>query len=319
MDEITVEEALAFAEENFPNAPERLVEELGIKVKFSAINTDGWCIQGNPSIIRINNAAPLVRQRFTLAHELGHLIYGVTSVADEIISPFVRKNKEEREIDKFASELLLPTSIVLEKIKEIPVTAKVIQRLANKAKVSQTTVALRVASLSEELGLNNASVALYKNDIIKWQWSDTLKMTEDTPAEILAECIKSYPNPAKIPYKKNEVIVASFAENPNFNTKILFLQLVNENDGFKQLREERLRELEEYVFAGELGYKRSFEGCVGWIKPKIENLSLEEAVAIFNQRYLRNPERWGRAQYVRFKSEQGSEYIRLRLENWTKN
>jgi Zn-dependent peptidase ImmA (M78 family) len=320
MNEITIEEALAFAEENFPNAPERLVDYLEIEVKYSQINCDGWCLQHNDrSVIRINNEMSDVRKRFTLAHELGHLIYGVTSIVGEFVNPFGRKSKEERKIDKFAAELLLPASIVLDKIKEIPVTATALQRFARKANVSQSTVALRVASLAEQLELNNASVALYINDEIKWQWSETLRMTGDTPAEILMKCTEAYPNPTRIPYEQGEVIVASFIDNPTFNTKILFLQLVNESDGFKQLREERLRELEAYVFANEITYKRSFEGCIGWIKPRIENLSLDEAISTFNDRYLRNPERWGRAQFNRLRSEQGNEYIRLRLQVWTRN
>ncbi len=320
MDKISIANALEFAEENFPNAPEKLAEHLKIEVRRSPLNCDGWCLQiDDRSIIRINSKTSKVRQRFTIAHELGHLIYGVTTVVGEFVNPFSKKSKEEKIIDKFAAELLLPETKVLETIKEIPVTSKVLQTFARKAKVSQSTVALRVASLSDQIGLNNASVAFYVNDTIIWQWSDTLRMTADTPAEILTECTKSYPNPARIPYGDDEVIVASFAENPTLNAKILFLQLVNEDDGFKQLREERLRELEEQVFAGELSYKRSFEGCIGWIKPKIENLSLDEAVAMFNQRYLRNSERWGRAQYIRLRSENGSEYIRLRMEIWTKN
>ena len=319
MNEITVEEALAFAEENFPNAPERLIEELGIKVKYSAINTDGWCIQGQHPVIRINSNASPVRQRFTLAHELGHLIYGVTSVADEVISPFVGKNKEERKIDKFASELLLPTLIVLEKIKEIPITAKVLQGFAKKAKVSQTTVALRVASLASQLGLNNASVALYVDDEIRWQWSETLRMTGNTPAEILAECSRSFPNPARISHEQNEVIVASFAENPNFKTKILFLQLVNASDGFKQLREEKLRELEDFIFDDNLEFRMSLQGCFGAFKSKVEELSLDEAIKLFNKTHLKSSERWGEDAWKKLSSERGQEYIELRLSPWIKS
>lgn len=319
MNEITVEEALAFAEENFPNAPERLIEELGIKVKYSAINTDGWCIQGQHPVIRINSNASPVRQRFTLAHELGHLIYGVTSVADEVISPFVGKNKEERKIDKFASELLLPTLIVLEKIKEIPITAKVLQGFAKKAKVSQTTVALRVASLASQLGLNNASVALYVDDEIRWQWSETLRMTGNTPAEILAECSRSFPNPARISHEQNEVIVASFAENPNFKTKILFLQLVNASDGFKQLREEKLRELEDFIFDDNRDFRMSLQGCFGAFKSKVEELSLDEAIKLFNKTHLKSSERWGEDAWKKLSSERGQEYIELRISPWIKS
>lgn len=320
MNKISVENALLFAEEHFPNAPERLVDYLEIEVKNSPLNCDGWCLQfDDRAIIRINSEMSDVRKRFTLAHELGHLIYEVPTVVGESILTFGKRSKEERQIDKFAAELLLPASKVLSAIQEIPVTAKALQRFTKNAKVSDLAVALRVANLTAEIGLNDASVVFYENDTLKWQWSETLKLTGDTPAEILAECTKLAPNPARILHKQNEVIVASFIENPSFSTKTLFLQLVNEFDGLKQLREERIRELEKYVFADEINYKRSFEGCIGWIKPRIENLSLDEAIAIFNNRYLKSSERWGRTQFNRLRSDEGSEYIQLRLEIWTKN
>ncbi len=92
MNKITVEEALSFAEENFPNAPERLVDYLEIEVKYSPLNCDGWCLQfDDRAIIRINSEMPDVRKRFTIAHELGHLIYGVTTVIGEYVTPFGRK------------------------------------------------------------------------------------------------------------------------------------------------------------------------------------------------------------------------------------
>jgi IrrE N-terminal-like domain len=316
MNKITVEEALAFAEENFPNAPERLVDYLEVEVKYSLLNCDGWCLQhGNRSIIRINSEMPDVRKRFTLAHELGHLIYGITSVVGEFVNPFGKKNKEEKIIDGFASKLLLPEAKVLEAIREIPVTAKAIQRLAKIAKVSQSTVALRVASLTGELGLNDASVVLYENDLIKWQWSETLRLNGDTPAEMLRECAKFAPQPARIPHEQNEIIVASFVENPNNQTKLLFLQLVNESDGFKKLREEQIRELEEYLFENDVKFMQSMAGRFGAFKQTAQNLFLDEAIEQFSVRILRNPEL---INLKRLKSEKGREYIKLKLEIWAK-
>ncbi len=317
MNKITVEDALLFAEENFPNAPERLVNYLEIEVKYSSLNCDGWCLQfDDRAVIRINSEMPDVRKRFTLAHEIGHLIYGVTTVVGEYITPFGRKNKEERIIDKFAADLLLPTSIVFNTIQEIPVTAKVLQRFARKAKVSQSTVALRVASLTAQIGLSDASVVLYEDDELKWQWSETLRLTGDTPAEILTECAKFAPNPARIPHEQNKMIVASFIENPNFNTKILFLQLVDESDGSKQLREERIRELEDYLFEDDIKFRQSLAGRFGAFKSTAQNMFLDEAIQMFNKRLLQNPEL---INLRRLRSDKGREYIRLKLEMWTKN
>lgn len=95
MNKITVGDALLFAEENFPNAPERLVNYLEIEVKYSSLNCDGWCLQfDDRAVIRINSEMPDVRKRFTLAHEIGHLIYGVTTVVGEHITPFGKKTKK---------------------------------------------------------------------------------------------------------------------------------------------------------------------------------------------------------------------------------
>lgn len=316
MNKISVEDALLFAEEHFPNAPERLVDYLEIEVKNSPLNCNGWCLQfDDRAIIRINSEMSDVRKRFTLAHELGHLIYEVPTVVGESVLTFGRRSREERQIDKFAAALLLPISIVSNAIKEIPVTAKTLQRLAKNAKVSDLAVALRVANLAAEIGLNDASVVFYENDTLKWQWSETLKLTGDSPAKILAECTKLAPNPARIPHGREEVIVASFIENPNFNTKTLFLQLVNEFDGFKQLREERIRELEEYLFADDVKFRQSLAGRFGAFKPTAQSMFLSEAIQQFNARVLRNPDL---INFKRLNSEKGREYIRLKLEMWTK-
>lgn len=316
MDKISIADALEFAEQNFPNAPEKLAEFLKIEVRRTALNCDGWCLQlGNRSIIRINKNDPEVRQRFTLAHELGHLIYGVPTVVGESILTFSKRNSEERKIDKFAAELLLPTSKVLKAIQEIPITASVLQKFAKKAKVSPFTVALRVAGLANQLGLNDASVVLYKNDKFKWQWSETLKLNDNTPNQILAECNESAPNPARIACGENEVIVASFIENPSWNTKVLFLQLVNETDGYKPLREERIRELETYLFEGDVKFRQSMAGRFGAFKSIAQNVFLNDAIQLFNERILRNPEL---INTKKLRSEKGREYIRLKLEAWTK-
>jgi len=237
----------------------------------------------------------------------------VPTVVGESVLTFGRRSKEERQIDKFAAELLLPASIVSNAIQEIPVTARSLQRLAKNARVSDLAVALRVANLTAEIGLNDASVVFYENDTLKWQWSETLRLTGNTPVEILAECTKLDPNPARIYHEQNEIIVASFIENPNYNTKTLFLQLVNESDGFKQLREERIRELEDYLFADDIKFRQSLAGRFGAFKPTAQTMSLDDAIRQFNERLLRNSDL---INLRRMRSEKGREYIRLKLEMW---
>lgn len=76
-----------------------LVRDLGTR-ELDAVTQ--W-IEGGPPLFLINAHAPADRFRFSLAHELGHVIMhrepGVTAV-------------QERQADEFASELLLPADTV---------------------------------------------------------------------------------------------------------------------------------------------------------------------------------------------------------------
>jgi len=74
-------------------------------------------IKGKPAIAVLNKARPLQRQRFTLAHELGHIFLKHTRRdiydSDEIrenSNKLISKTKppQETEADIFASELLIP-------------------------------------------------------------------------------------------------------------------------------------------------------------------------------------------------------------------
>lgn len=73
-------------------------------------------ISGKPSIVVINTKKPMARQRFTLAHELGHLflnhdkrdIYDAETARDQSDDFGIQKPAKETEADIFASELLIP-------------------------------------------------------------------------------------------------------------------------------------------------------------------------------------------------------------------
>ena len=72
---MSIAEAKRFAEQHFPNGPEKLAKHLGITVRLSTlVGCDGWVLSGPVGIvIRLNKAASESRRRFTLAHELGHV------------------------------------------------------------------------------------------------------------------------------------------------------------------------------------------------------------------------------------------------------
>lgn len=316
---LNAEQIRGIAERHYPNAPEKIVEHYGIEVRYSPLPFDGWCLQyEDRAVIRINSEISKSRQRFTLAHELGHLILGIpTVVGESVIDVGNRKSDEENRVDKIAAELLLPETVVLAHVKEIPITATVIEQLAKKAKVSDLMVALRMAALSSSLGLDDALVVYYEKDEMIWQWSETFQLTEESTQELLAECISNAPAPARIPHK-GRMAVASFLHNPYFDTKTVFLQLVPEAEGNKQLREERLRELEGYVFQESATFKQSLNGRFGMFRPMAAKMSLTEALSYFNARLRQYPNTLSPEQVKRLLSEKGQDYLRLRLQVWTK-
>ena len=81
-----------------------LVRDLGSR-ELDAVTQ--W-IDGNPPLFLLNEHAPADRFRFSLAHELGHVIMhdapGLTAV-------------QERQADEFASEFLLPASAIRAELK----------------------------------------------------------------------------------------------------------------------------------------------------------------------------------------------------------
>jgi len=91
-------------------------------------NISGTIVNQNDSaIIGVNSNHAIVRQRFTIAHELGHFLLG-HELGEKIIDDvFDKPNDKEREASEFAAELLMPRDFlkqdVLKKIK-IPDLAK---------------------------------------------------------------------------------------------------------------------------------------------------------------------------------------------------
>lgn len=107
------------------------------------------------------------RQRFTIAHELGHLILGhqrkgmFVDTADKYFSVFYRDDKsttgeflQEREANAFAASLLMPEELLRSSIDDIRRTVNlknedvdVIKILSDKFEVGTQAMAFRLANL----------------------------------------------------------------------------------------------------------------------------------------------------------------------------
>jgi Zn-dependent peptidase ImmA (M78 family) len=305
--------ARQFARQHFPQAPEKLAEHLGVIVRHSPMDgCDGWCLTtGAKSIIRINGKLPAARRRFTLAHELGHLILGVPTVVGESFEEMLRSNSdEERRVNDLASELLMPAHVVRASLTELPVVAAALKKLAKKANVSELAAAVRVCNLASEIGLVNASVVLFDGAQLRWQWSPTLSMPATTAASLLDEARKAAPKAFRHTRKGGDVIVASTIENPFFGTATLFVQLLPKEVGMKLSRDERRKVLEDQLFADDTRFCQQVSGIMGFHKNRRENKTLAQSEADFWKRYRQS------LKNSRLDSAAGREYVKLRLSEW---
>jgi hypothetical protein len=311
----SIDQAKEFAEAHFPEGPEKLAEKLGIKIYHGALTgCDGWALSGPAGKrIRINSNVSATRQRFTLAHELGHLLLAIPTVVGESIYDSLKSDSdEERRVNDLASELLLPESVVRQYVPSVPIVASQLKRLATKAKVSQLSAAIRVANLAEEIGLINASVVFFQNGGLEWHWSKTLEMTPQDAVDLFQAAKRDHPKPVRIP-QEDDVIVASLLSNTGFASETLFVQLLPAAAGNSLSKEELKKQLEEFLFKDDYEFRMQLQGVFGWFLPKCKNQPVEDAFAEF---YASKVGRWQGTRRTRLDSIKGRQYVRLRLEDW---
>jgi len=119
-------------------------------VKFAQILSDGALVRNKERhIIKINEAIHLYRQRFTIAHELGHVLLDrmhqkFANAHECSTGTFTNTNKEERFCDSFASHLLIPDKAIVEFSEWNGVSIRKLIRKAHELEVSLTPLIWRV-------------------------------------------------------------------------------------------------------------------------------------------------------------------------------
>lgn len=103
--------------------------------------------------IGVNSKNSKVRQRFTIAHEMGHFFLG-HDIKSQIVDDHLDKSTDrEKEANKFAAELLMPKNLFINDIKN-----KIsIPELAKKYNVSEQSVSIRILDPVFFKKLNNPS------------------------------------------------------------------------------------------------------------------------------------------------------------------
>jgi Zn-dependent peptidase ImmA (M78 family) len=116
------------------------------------------------AVIGINSLHPTQRQRFTIAHEIGHLLLHAheqlhvdKNFPIGLRSGISGKAIDENEIEanQFAAALLMPPAFMAEDIKPLIGTdvLRAVQKLAAKYKVSEQAMSIRLSTLGYiELG-----------------------------------------------------------------------------------------------------------------------------------------------------------------------
>lgn len=100
-------------------------------------------------VIGVNSNHPLPIQRFTIAHELGHLTNGHEMIEHDFIlgeeKYFSRHFQQEKEADLFASELLLPKEFLIKDLNSFGIDEN---KLIEKYIVSKTALWIRLNTLN---------------------------------------------------------------------------------------------------------------------------------------------------------------------------
>lgn len=317
MTHLSLKDAKRLAEECFPRGPEEAAEAMGVSVEYCDLaGTDGWCVQskGHAPKIRINSKAAKFRQRFTLAHELAHLLLGTDpEIVSQSILPFQSVKKEERAADKLASELLIPFVHLQQLVRELPVDAKTIKNLSNKSGVSDMVAAGRVVAEAATLGLVNAGLAVFKDELFQWCWSPTLSNLEAAVGDLFPLAQRSLPHVYRsVPNEKGDVQTATVVGSPEY--PVLLVQLLPAKVASPKTHHERARDLDAALFGDDHSFRQAFNGCLSSFKGKAETLTLDDAVDQFNKRYEK---KWPEERLERLRSTEGQSYLRHRLSVWT--
>ncbi len=155
--ETTAEDILAKLKvSTIPVPVEEIAGKLNIKIGREPSNDfSGLLIRKDgKSLIGINSTESHVRQRFTIAHELGHFFLHPqkdTFVDYRDNQKDVMRTPRERQANMFAAALLMPRSLIFKDVKILSkegIHDMEIQKLAEKYEVSEEAMKYRLMNLN---------------------------------------------------------------------------------------------------------------------------------------------------------------------------
>ncbi len=312
-----LDSALKLAEAEFPRGLEKLIARLGLEVRHTAMSgCDGWCVtRGGRSIVHVNSNTGEPRQRFTLAHEIAHLLLGIEP--DLLASdrePLAEDKAEEKRVNELTCQLLLPESRLRELVVPPLVDPPMLKKVARRAKVSELMAACRISKLCQKLALKNAAVLGFRGDSLNWKWSQTLKVPDDLASKLLIGAREAHPAMYRHKQKRGDVVTATLVGSPEFPA--VFVQLVASEVADEKSQGEQIVELANELFKENLQFRQAVNGCISAFKTKFGGtMALDAAIKGFLERYKR---KWQGELARQISSAQGRRYLSLRLAEWFK-
>ncbi len=148
-----------------PVPVDKVARHLGAQIRFSPFNGDisGMIyIKDNVPIIGVNSLQHPNRQRFTIAHECGHLVLHRDLITREVhidkTFPVLRRDDKsatgteriEIQANQFAAELTMPRALLLQVVKNQAIDiddSELVRRLAQQFKMSTEAMSVRMSNL----------------------------------------------------------------------------------------------------------------------------------------------------------------------------
>ncbi len=152
----TIFDKIKAAQRAAPVDVDGLAKALGVEVNHSFLDTDisGELVRGDAQfVVNVNAKDPQTRQRFTLAHELGHLIHHRELIGSGLDDDRAYRStsagryfnkrigpRQETEANKFAANLLMPWHL----IEELQAEGLTRPQMAKRLGVSEHAMAIRL-------------------------------------------------------------------------------------------------------------------------------------------------------------------------------
>lgn len=132
----------------------KLAIDLGLEVVLAGLSPNiSGLIEPSPTapagfVIKVNKYESDERQRFTIAHEIGHFLlhreHIKNGVVDNVMYRSSLSSRKETEANKLAADILMPSSIVLNELSEIGGKRDEIAAVALARKFRVSTAAMKV-------------------------------------------------------------------------------------------------------------------------------------------------------------------------------